>query len=402
MSLLDLLPWRKKKGQIYVNNHDSYYSFDNATLGSNETIFAAMSMLSGAIASAPISLRNGYEKVAPDDHNVAQMCAFGFNPNMTTFEFMRSMEAQRCAAGAAYALKTYDRNHRVNGLYLLKSAEVEPIVERKTNELYYRIYDDSGYSLIHNENIIEVDFPSADGYTKGIKPISVLRNALEYDRRVKTFAMDQMQYGVKPNLVITVDDEISEDSLKNYDAMVGRFKKNGILYLDPGKSLTDIKQSSVIDAKVFEAEQITIQKIASVFNIPVEKLWGGSMAKHISAEEADLIYLKDTVLPNIRMYEQAFSKGLLTKRERMEGYSVKFSMNGYARANMSARGEFYQKGLRNGWFSPNEIREWEDMPPYPDGDKHYISKDLIDVEYMTEFIKTQIDGGENSGKSDEQ
>lgn len=48
-----------KKGKIYVNAHDSFYSFDNATLASNETIFAAVTILSNAVASAPISLRKG-------------------------------------------------------------------------------------------------------------------------------------------------------------------------------------------------------------------------------------------------------------------------------------------------------------------------------------------------------
>lgn len=392
MGLLSFISSKfNKKGKIYVNAHDSFYSFDNATLASNETIFAAVTILSSAVASAPISLRKGYQKLAPEEHNVSEMCEFGFNPNMTTFEFMRAMEAQRCAEGAAYALKKYDSNHRVCALYLLKSAEVEPIIERTTNELYYRIYDDTGYNLIHSEHIIEVDFVSADGYTKGIKPISVLRNALAYDREVKTFALNQLQYGIKPNLVITINEDLNESALEKYDEMISRFKRHGILYLDPGKSVSEVKQGISIDPKVFEAEQITVKKVASVFGIPYAKLWG--VENHSSDGEEDLAYLKDTILPLIRMYEQAFSKGLLTRKERMKGYSIKFSMNGYARANMAARGEFYQKGIRNGWFCDNDVRELEDMPPYEGGDKYYISKDLIEVSLLEAFVMKQINGG---------
>lgn len=410
MGLLDFFTSKfKRKGQIYVNAHDSFYTFDNSALASNETVFAAVTILANAVASAPISVRRGYKKLAPCEHNVAEMCEFGFNPNMTAFEFMRAMEAQRCAEGAAYAIKRYDRTRRVCALYLLKSAEVEPIIERTTNELYYRIYDDTGYNLIHNENIIEVDYVSADGYTKGIKPVSVLRNALSYDREVKTFAVNQLQYGIKPNLVITVNEELNEEALEKYDEMIGRFKRHGILYLDPGKSVSEVKQGIAIDPKVFEAEQITVKKVASVFGVPYAKLWG--VENYNSAEEADLAYLKDTILPLIRMYEQAFTKGLLTKKERMDGCRVKFSMNGYARANMAARGEFYQKGIRNGWFCDNDIREWEDMPPYEGGDKFYISKDLIDVSLLEPFVMKQINGGgtedeektggDENGKSDD-
>ena len=77
---------------------------------------------------------------------------------------------------------------------------------------------------------------------------------------------------------------------------------------------------------------------------------------------------------------------------------------------MAARGEFYQKGVRNGWFCDNEIREWEDMPPYDGGDKYYISKDLIDVTLLEPFVMKQINGGvtddtekkegDTNGKSD--
>ncbi|MDE7303365.1 MAG: phage portal protein, partial [Oscillospiraceae bacterium] len=98
-------------------------------------------------------------------------------------------------------------------------------------------------------------------------------------------------------------------------------------------------------------------------------MWG--VENHSSDGEENLAYLKDTILPLIRMYEQAFSNGLLTRKERMNGYSIKFSMNGYARANMSARGKFYQKGIRNGWFCDNDVRELEDMPPYEVRAKFY-------------------------------
>lgn len=388
---------KKKAGAIYVDHHNSFYYYDNSTLASNETLFAAVSMLSNAIASAPVALHHNFNKVKPSEHSVARLCAFGFNPSMTTFEFIRSMEAERNCSGAAYALKQYDRNGRVNALYLLKSAEVTPVVHRGTRELYYHICSDGFNDYIHCSHIIEVDYISADGYTKGIKPIDVLRNTFEYDRKIKEFSVNQMQYGLKPNIVIKINGTNLNDSImENYDKMISRYKKNGILYLDNGKEIHDMNPGNVIDPKVFEAEQITVKKVASVFNIPITKLWGDT--KSSSSEEEDLMYLKDTLLPIIRMYEQAFSKGLLSEEERMDGYEIKFNMNGFARGNMSVRGEFYQKMIRNAVYSPNFVLELEDLPPYEGGDVHYISKDLVDVTLLPELTAKEISGGgEKSG-----
>ena len=393
MGFLDI--FRKKKGSIYVDQHNSFYSYDNTALASNETLFAAVSMLSNAIASAPVALHHCFDKVKPAEHSIARLCAFGFNPNMTVFEFIRSMEAERNCSGAAYALKHYDINGRVKALYLLKSAEVTPVVQRGTHELYYLIQSDGYNDYLHSSHIIEVDYISADGYTKGIKPIDVLRNTFEYDRKIKEFSVNQMQYGLKPNLVIKISGtNLTEDVMKNYDSMISRYKKNGILYLDSGKEIHDMQAGNVIDPKVFEAEQLTVKKVASVFNIPVAKLWGD--VKSGSSEESDLMYLKDTLLPIIRMYEQAFSKGLLSEQERMDGYEIKFNMNGFARGNMAVRGEFYQKMIRNAVYSPNFVLELEDLPPYEGGDTHYISKDLVDVKLLPELTAREITGGDTT------
>lgn len=101
----------------------------------------------------------------------------------------------------------------------------------------------------------------------------------------------------------------------------------------------------------------------------------------------DLLYLKDSILPTARMYEQEFTKKCIPNTERDEGIKVKISLNGFARADMKTRGEFYFKGVRTGWFCPDEVRAWEDMPPIKGGDTYYVSKDLIPVDMIRNLNK---------------
>ena len=74
----------------------------------------------------------------------------------------------------------------------------------------------------------------------------------------------------------------------------------------------------------------------------------------------------------------------------MQGYEIKFNMQGYARATMEKRGNFYQQMIRNGIFSPNFCAMLEDAPPHEGGDKYYMSRDLCPVELYDEFIKNSI------------
>ena len=395
MGLLDFI-FKKNKKQYYKESttdnsspFTSFYNLSDQTLASNDTIFAAVSLLSNAVASAPISLNKDYKRINPASHNVAYMCQLGFNPYMTPFEFIRTMETERCVKGAAYAIKEYDKYGQVIALWPLRSEYVMPYFNER-QELYYHIQKDGVSEDIYGGNIFHIDFISSEGLN-GISPISVLTESLTYSKKIEQLSLKQLENGIRPSLAIKINGEWSPELVKKYSELIQKFKNTGILFLDPSKQLQELKQNSIVDPKLFEAEQITIKKVASVYNIPLSKLWGD--ANSSNSEESDLAYMKDTILPIIRLYEQALSKSLLTERERLEGYEIKLNMNGFARAGMTARGDFYFKMLRSGVMSPNDIRKLEDLAPYDGGDTYYISRDLISVDLLEDYTLNDIDNG---------
>lgn len=390
MGLLDFI-FKKNKKQYSVtdSNYNSpftYYNLSDQTLASNETIFAAVSLLSNAIASAPVSLNKNYKKLNPANHNVASMCQFGFNTYMTTFEFIRAMETERCINGAAYAIKEYDRIGQVIALWPLCSEYIKPFYNEQ-QELYYHIQKEGVSEDVYSGNILHVDFISSDGL-KGISPISVLADSLLYSKKIEQLSLKQLENGIRPSIAIKINGEWNNEMMEKYTVMLNKFKNSGILFLDPTKQIQELKQNSIIDPKLFEAEQITIKKVASVFNIPVCKLWGD--VNSTNSEESDIAYMKDTILPIVRLYEQALNKSLLTESERLEGYEIKLNMNGFARAGMTARGDFYFKMIRSGIMSPNDIRKLEDLPPYDGGDVYYVSRDLISTKLLEDYTLKDI------------
>ncbi|WP_205628729.1 phage portal protein, partial [Acinetobacter baumannii] len=66
------------------------------TLATNETIFAAISRLSNAMASLPLKL---YEDFSPIHSKTADLIANAPNPNMTSFDFIRTLEVLRDSTG---------------------------------------------------------------------------------------------------------------------------------------------------------------------------------------------------------------------------------------------------------------------------------------------------------------
>lgn len=375
-----------------VRNYGSGFSFGNTDLATNETIFAAVSLLSNTMGSLPLKLYKDYSVVSPGEDNLSRMIEYNPYSYLTPLEWVRVMETLKNIYGNSYAMIEYDYNYQPIKMHILDPGYVEPIIEKGTKDLWYEVRDQDGLVYIHNTNMIHFKHISTNGY-KGINPLDVLKNTIDYDREIKEFSLNQMKNGLKANLVIKLGSKLNEESMKEYTDMLGRFQKNGILFVDQGKEFQELKNSSFIDPKVFDVESITIARVARVYNIPLHKLLSEKQS-YASAEQADLEYIKDTILPSIRQDEQELNKKLLTEEKKNQGYSFKFNLNGLARADMKTRGDFYFKGIRSSWFTPNEIRSLEELPPVLGGDQLFISRDLIPIDKIDSLLK----GGEGNKK----
>lgn len=361
-----------------IREYSSSFSFFNTDLATNETIFSAVSLLSNTMGSLPIKLYKNYEIVKPEENDLARMIEYNPNSYMTMLQWVRCMETLKNTKGNSYAIKEYDYMRQPIKMHILNPDFVTPIIEKGTKELWYEIRNEDGLMYMHNSHIIHFSHISINGY-KGINPLDVLRNTIDYDREIKEFSLNQMKNGLKANLVIKLPGKLSEEAMREYTEMLGRFQKNGILFVDQGKEFQELKNSNFIDPKVFDVENITIARVARVYNMPLHKLLAEKQG-YSSAEQADLEYIKDTILPSVRQNEQELNKKLLTEQQRNQGYSFKFNLNGLARADMKTRGDFYFKGIRSAWFTPNEIRALEEMPPIKGGEQLFVSRDLIPID----------------------
>ena len=357
------------------------FSFLNRDLATNETIYSAVSMLANGVASAPVTLSQDYKRFKPQEHKLAELFDFGPNPYMTMFEFIRTLETLRDTYGAGYALKEYQGNGKLKYLYVIKPHRCEPVLDRDTHEVYYRVSDDDGDTVfIHCSEIIAVNHLTTDGYTP-ISPLDVLKNTIQYDNSIKEFSLNQMVNGLKPNIVVKVQGKMNKENLAMYQELLKGFKKNGVLFVDSGKEVTDLKNATYVDPSIASIEKITVERVERCYNMH-GKLTGAA------TDGEDLLYLKDCLLPIIRMYEQEFTKKLVSKSERLRGIKVKFNMNGYARANMKDRAQFYQYMIRCGVFNPNEIRALEDLPPYDGGDQYYVSRDICPTDQIRDLVNS--------------
>ena len=122
------------------------------------------------------------------------------------------------------------------------------------------------------------------------------------------------------------------------------------------------------DAQYLETRKFQVEEIARIFGVPLfmiqstEKTpsWGAGI------EQMSMGYVRYTLLPWVRRWEGTIWRDLLSESD--PDIQVKFNVEGLQRGAMSTRFDAYQKGINMGVYSPNEIRNLEDMNPREGGD----------------------------------
>jgi len=351
----------------------------NHTLATNETIFAAISRLSNSLASLPLKLLDkNFNQVT--DHPIAELLTYSPNPNMNAFEFLRTMEVLRNTTGNAYAIKDYDSRYQVRALWILDPSRVTEVIETTTKELWYEIQGDNGVYYVHNMDVVHVKHVHGYGY-RGISPIDVLRNTVDFEGKIKQLSLDMMDSAVKASFILQLAANVSDEKKKEIYENFRKFysENGGVLIQELGVKIDPIKRE-FLDTKVFEAEKITRTRVASVFNLPAYMLGETQGVNYNSMEQLALEFVQGTLGVNVVQYEKEFNRKLLTPEERRRGLYWKFNLKALLRGNTKDQAEYYFKGVRSMWLTPNEIRALEDLPPMEGGDKLYRSKDIEPID----------------------
>lgn len=360
----------------------TFWGVDNSALATNETIFSVISRLSNTLAILPIKLYQNYDVVFND---VADLVMNIPNPNLTSFEFIRNMESIRDEKGNAYAVIERNMRYQPINLWLLDPNVVTPVFDDVNRELWYEVMGANGTYYIHNSDMLHVKhIVSGSNPLVGINPIKVLTNTNDFDKAIREFSLSEMD-GAKTSFILKYGANVDTDRRRNVIENFRTFyqENGGILFQEPGVEMTPITKNFVA-ADVMASEKITRSRVANVYNMPAVMLNDAEGSSYASNEQLMRMFVTMTILPIVRQYEQEFNKKLLTSEDRKKGFYFKFSVNGLLRGDTAVQMEAYFKGIRSGIYRPNEVRQWEELPPHKDGDKLYMSGDLYPIDMSIE------------------
>lgn len=378
-------PYKKAITKTYSSR---FFNLFKSNIADNETIFSAINMLSNSICSIPIGVYEGCRKLKPIESKMAELLKFGANNNMATVDFIKVMMVNMLTTGNAYAIIERDNRGQVTGMHPLRSEFIIPSIDKESDELYYEIQCETGNYFVHNSNIIHIKFMSRDGI-HGISPIYILNDSIKFDNRIKEFSLKQLENSLDINYVFKIADaKLSQENMKLYNQMIQSFFEEGVAIVDASSDIKSLADKNFINCDIAVSDKITIERVERVYGLQ------GKLSKSADNRQGedteDLIFLKDTILPLVRQFEQEFTRKCLSYRDLMNDLEIKFNLNGLARATLDKRTNYYVNMLRSGVLSPNMILELEGLPTYEDGDTHFFSRDLCPSDLYSEFMEATI------------
>ncbi|MTV20883.1 phage portal protein [Staphylococcus delphini] len=385
--MYDFTPWRNK----------TFWGIISNTLETNETIFSAITKLSNSLASLPIKMYEDYKVI---NNDVSDLLTVTPNNSLSSFDFINQIETTRNEKGNAYVLIERDIHYQPEKLYLLNPDVVELAIENNSRELYYMVHAATGNKLVvHNMDMLHFKHIVGSNMVQGISPIDVLKNTTDFDSAVRNFNLSEME---KPeSFMLKYGSNISPEQRQQVLEDFKRFysENGGILFQEPGVEIEPLPKKYVSE-DIVASENLTRERVANVFQLPAVFLNAKSNTNFTKNEDLNRYYLQHTLLPIIKQYEEEFNRKLLTKADRQKNRYFKFNVKSYLRADSATQAEVYFKAVRSGYYTINDIRELEDLPPVKDGDKPLISGDLYPIDTPLEQRRA-LKGGDKDVKEAE-
>lgn len=332
-------------------------------------VYACVNIISDTMATMPLIVNKRlYPKGKEKDtnHSLYKILHDNPNPEQTSFQWRKLMNVHRLLWGAGISKIEFDNMGNPIALWPIPPWKVTPKRTEK-GSLYYEYQDKAELKLLQPwEVLVFTTMQTGDKWTS---PIGIHRETIGAAMAVNEYGAKTFGSGINPAGILSgvqFSDEASEQSLrKKYsDCYSGMNSNKKLMILEEGVNFQTIGLPPE-DAQYLETRRFNISEIARIYGVPLYMLadhekqtsWGTGI------EEQKDGYITFTILPICTQEEQEYNKKLI----KSDKWFTEYKTAGLLRGTLPSRMIAYQRGASMGLFSPDDIRELENLNPLPDG-----------------------------------
>lgn len=282
------------------------------------------------------------------------------------------------------------RNIRRNG-----TKQGETYAGQPGELVFYVNNDDGSETPIPASQMLHIPGVLSQNGITGQGHVALGRNALGISQATEDHAAAFFKNGANPNIAIKspkiVGKETADRLRQQWQTVFGGVKNHyKTVLLEDGMEPIPFTFSPQV-TQLIESRQHNVIEMSRLLRIPPYFLMDLQQAKfnNVESQGQDLVVF--SLMPWIVRLEKGMRRQLLTPDEKKK-YKFRFNVMGLLRGDQAARAAFYQAGFSMGVFSPNDIREYEDLNPVEGGDQRFVpANNLVPLTAIGEMAQANID-----------
>nr|WP_091541134.1 phage portal protein [Alkaliphilus peptidifermentans] len=385
--------------QFFFGPTSSGKMVNEKTAMQTTTVYACVRILSETIASLPLHTykRTDRGKEKALDHPIYYLLHDEPNPEMTSFVFRETLIGHLLLWGNAYAQIIRDGRGKVMALYPLMPDKMT-VHRSEAGELYY-IYNKEGQEhILRNWEVLHIPGLGFDGLV-GYSPIAMAKNAIGMAIATEEYGANFFNNGANPGGVLEHPGILKDPERvrKSWNSVYGGSgNAHKVAVLEEGMSFKPIgippEQAQFLQTRKFQ-----LNEIARIFRIPPHMIGDLEKSSFSNIEQQSLEFVKYTLSPWLSRWEMAMKKALLSPSEKKD-YFIKLNVEGLLRGDYKSRMEGYATGIQNGFLSPNDVRELEDLNTIEHGDVYAVNGNMLKLEDIGAYAKKESDTDKEGGE----
>lgn len=269
-------------------------------------------------------------------------------------------------------------------------------------DVYYSYSSPSGAVTFGSEEVLHFKaHHTLDGLV-GVSVQEQLASTIQGSAKAQNLVNKMYDSGMTAKAVLQYTGSLKDTSVdvltKGIEAYAkGEMRDKGIENIIPmplGMTLTPLNMK-LADSQFLEVKQYSALQIAAAFGVKPYQVGDYTKSSYASAEAQQLSFLIDTLLFNIKQYEEEISWKLLSDDEERSGLVTKFNVAVLLRADQQTQITTLSTAVQSFLMTPNEARERLDLPHKEGGDNLLGNGNAIPVQYTG----LQYNAGQTGGNS---
>lgn len=341
-------------------------------------VYASVRVLAETVASLPLHLykKEGRVRTLVTDHPAYKLLHDQPNTEMTSFQWREVMMTYIALWGNGYSQITRDRSGRLTGLWPISPTRVTP--ERdKAGNIRYKINKGASTVYLPADEMLHIPGLGFDGLV-GLSPIGMARQAIGLSLAAEKFGSRFFGSGTNMGAVLKHPSTLSKAAQERLADQInerhkGGDKSHGVLILEEDMDIMNVSIPPE-DSQFIETRKFQVSEIARIFRVPPHLIGDLDRSTYSNIEHQSMEFVQHTIRPWLVRWEQQLNMKLF----RNSDIYPEFKVDGLLRGDIEGRYKAYATARQNGWMSPNEIRELENMNPLPPeiGDQYMTPKNM--------------------------